>query len=111
METSQELKETLNETRAKLSGYERRRFMAQIVEHMFGGNQTQAEKILGWNRKTLRKALSELRANSATSTTITCAGVSPLKSICRSCWKTCVRSWMDKARPTPPFARHGFLRV
>jgi Rhodopirellula transposase DDE domain/Bacterial regulatory protein, Fis family len=61
METSQELKETLNETRAKLSGYERRRFMAQIVEHMFGGNQTQAEKILGWNRKTLRKALSELR--------------------------------------------------
>ena len=61
MEISQGLKETLNETRANLSGYQRRHFMAQIVEHMLDGNQTQAEMKLGWNRKTLRKALSELR--------------------------------------------------
>lgn len=63
MEINAGLKETVNETRANLSGYQRRHFMAQIVEHMFDGNQTRAETTLGWNRKTLRKALSELRGD------------------------------------------------
>jgi hypothetical protein len=63
MEISQGLKETLNETRASLSGYQQRHFMAQIVAHLFDGNQTRAETTLGWNRKTLRKALSELRGS------------------------------------------------
>lgn len=61
MELSQELKNTLNETQSTLSGYQRRHFMAQIVESVLDGKPTQAERELGWNRKTLRKALSELR--------------------------------------------------
>lgn len=60
MEISQAVKATLNETQARLSGYERRHFMAQIVQSMFGGKPTHAEAELGWNRKTLRKAMSEL---------------------------------------------------
>lgn len=60
MEISQAVKATLNETQARLSGYERRHFMAQIVQSMFDGKPSHAEKELGWNRKTLRKAMSEL---------------------------------------------------
>ena len=60
MEITQAVKATLNETQARLGGYERRHFMAQIVQSMFGGKPTHAEQELGWNRKTLRKAMSEL---------------------------------------------------
>ena len=60
MEITEAVKATLNETQARLSGYERRHFMAQIVETMFAGKPTHAEQKLGWNRKTLRKAMSEL---------------------------------------------------
>lgn len=61
MQLTEDIKDTLNETQSNLSGYERRHFMAQIVESVFDGKQTHAERELGWNRKTLRKALSELR--------------------------------------------------
>lgn len=53
--------ETLNETRASLSGYKRRHFMAKVVETMLSGSPTRAEKELGWNRVTLAKALKELK--------------------------------------------------
>jgi hypothetical protein len=59
MELSQAVKNTLNETQAILSGYKRRNFMAQIVKSMFEEKPTWAENMLGWNRKTLRKALAE----------------------------------------------------
>lgn len=61
MEVSDEFKEALNETQATLSGYERRHFMAKIVETVFGGKPSHAERELGWNRTTLRKALAELQ--------------------------------------------------
>jgi hypothetical protein len=61
MEISNELKNTLNETRAHLSGYQRRHFMAQIVTSLCGGNARRAARELGWDRQTLSKALSELR--------------------------------------------------
>jgi hypothetical protein len=61
MELSQDLKEVLNETQSSLSGYQRRHFMAKIVETVLGGKPTHAERELGWNRKTLRKALAELK--------------------------------------------------
>jgi hypothetical protein len=61
MEISKELKNTLNETRKQLSGYQRRHFMAQIVESLCGGNARQASRELGWDRKTLSKGLDELR--------------------------------------------------
>lgn len=61
MELTPKLKNTLNETQSSLGGYQRRHFMAQIVESVFDGKPTRAERELGWNRKTLRKALNELR--------------------------------------------------
>lgn len=61
MEITAEIREMLNETRESLSGYQRRHFMAQVVETMLGGSPTQAEKELGWNRVTLAKALKEVR--------------------------------------------------
>ena len=61
MRVTDEFKATLKETQATLSGYERRHFMAKIVETVFGGKPSHAESELGWNRTTLRKALAELR--------------------------------------------------
>lgn len=61
MQLTDEFKTTLNETKAMLSGYARRHFMAQIVETVFGGKPSHAECELGWNRTTLRKALNELK--------------------------------------------------
>lgn len=61
MELSEALKETLNETQATLKGYERRHFRAQIVETVFDGKPSHAERELGWNRGTLRKARQELQ--------------------------------------------------
>lgn len=61
MEMTPEIREMLNETRASLSGYKRRHFMAQVVETMLDGSPMRAEKELGWNRVTLAKALDELR--------------------------------------------------
>ena len=61
METTPEIRNMLNETRANLSGYKRRRFMAQVVETMLDSSPMRAEKELGWNRNTLSKALDEYR--------------------------------------------------
>ncbi len=60
MELTAELRETLNETKANLSGYKRRHFMAQIVQTVCAGSPLKAHKELGWNRGTLSKALAEL---------------------------------------------------
>lgn len=60
MVLTNEFKATLNETCATLHGYARRHFMAQIVKTMFGGKSSHAERELGWNRVTLRKARQEL---------------------------------------------------
>ena len=61
MQLTQEFKATIDETQATLSGYGRRHFMAQIVKTVFGGKPSHAERELGWNRTTLRKALAELQ--------------------------------------------------
>jgi hypothetical protein len=60
MQLTQEFKATINENQAVLSGYVRRHFMAKIVETVFDGKPSHAERELGWNRTTLRKALDEL---------------------------------------------------
>ncbi len=60
MELTPEVCETLNETKASLSGYKRRHFMAKIVKTVYGGSAMKAHKELGWNRGTLSKALKEL---------------------------------------------------
>lgn len=63
MKIDQELKTALNETQASLKGYQRRHFMATIVQNILGGKAMRAEQELGWNRKTLRKAQAELGGN------------------------------------------------
>jgi hypothetical protein len=60
MQLTDEFKGTLNETQATLHGYARRHYLAQIVETVFEGKPSHAERELGWNRVTLRKALQEL---------------------------------------------------
>ena len=50
-----EIKVFLNETRSKLKGSERRKFMAQVVLLLGKGGQLRAERELGWDRKTIRK--------------------------------------------------------
>ena len=61
MEITPEIRDMLNENRDNLSGYKRRRFMAQVVESMLDSSPMRAEKELGWNRVTLAKALNEYR--------------------------------------------------
>ncbi len=45
-----------------LSGAVRRAFMANVVEALGSGGQREAERVLGWNRETIRKGVSELRS-------------------------------------------------
>ena len=61
MEITPEIQEMLNETRANLSGYKRRHFMAQVVESMLDSSPMRADMELGWIRKTLATALDESR--------------------------------------------------
>jgi hypothetical protein len=62
-EITPELKATLNETRAKLKGYDRRRFMAKIVLALGPGGQIRAQRELGWNRNVIIKGTKELQSN------------------------------------------------
>jgi hypothetical protein len=60
MELTDTRKAWLVETAKALKGYERRRFMARTVQELGPGGQRRAERALGWNRQTLRKASREL---------------------------------------------------
>jgi len=55
-----EMKTFLNDTRSKLKGCERRKFMADVVRLLGKGGQRRAERELGWDRKTIQKGTSEL---------------------------------------------------
>lgn len=57
-----ELKKFINETRSKLKGCERRKFMARVVRLMGKGGQLRAERELGWDRKTIIKGTKELQS-------------------------------------------------
>jgi len=54
-----EIRDLLNETKKSLTGYAQRHFMAETVETFCEGKAQQAEQALGWNRKTIRKAMQE----------------------------------------------------
>jgi len=60
MELTETLKALFIETAHTLKGSERRRFMARTIQELGPGGQRRAERELGWNRQTLRKALREL---------------------------------------------------
>jgi hypothetical protein len=61
-EITPDLKAALNETRAKLKGFDRRRFMAQIVMSLGRGGQRRAMRELGWNRNLIIKGIKELKS-------------------------------------------------
>lgn len=60
MELTDSLKALFIDTANSLKGSQRRRFMARTVQELGPGGQRRAERELGWNRQTLRKALREL---------------------------------------------------
>ena len=60
MELTDTLKALFIETAHTLKGSERRRFMARTIKELGAGGQRRAERELGWNRQTLRKALREV---------------------------------------------------
>ncbi len=60
MELTDSLKALFIETAQALKGSARRRFMARTVTELGRGGQRRAERELGWNRQTIRKALREL---------------------------------------------------
>ncbi len=62
MELTETRKAWLIETAKALKGYERRRFMALTVQELGAGGQRRAERDLGWNRQTIRKAIRELES-------------------------------------------------
>jgi hypothetical protein len=61
-EITPELKATFNKTRAKLKGFDRRRFMAHIVIALGRGGQRRAMGELGWNRNLIIKGIKELKS-------------------------------------------------
>lgn len=65
MELTEELKTLFIETTKSLKGLARRRFQAQTVKALGDGGQRLAERELGWNRQTLRKAAHELESGFA----------------------------------------------
>lgn len=59
MELTEAFKTMLQQTAHTLKGAERRRFLAQTVQALGAGGQRLAERELGWNRGTIRKAMQE----------------------------------------------------
>lgn len=62
MELTTELQTLFIETAKTLKGFARRRFQAQTVKALGPGGQRLAERALGWDRKTIRKAMHELES-------------------------------------------------
>jgi hypothetical protein len=60
MELTDPVKSYLREVAASLRGFDRRLFMARTVRELGPNGQRRAERELGWNRVTIRKATHEL---------------------------------------------------
>lgn len=60
MELNPDLKKLFIDTAKKLKGCQRRLFMAEVVQTFGRGGQSLAQRELGWNRGTIRKATREL---------------------------------------------------
>ena len=86
-------KKFLNETRSKLKGSERRKFMAKAVLLMGKGGQRRAEHELGWDRKTIIKGTRELET-----------GIDCLDNFSRSSsFYPQIRSIYTRAKPATAF--------
>jgi len=62
MEWTEELRTAYIEGAQALKGSARRMFMARVVKGLGYGGQSEAERELGWCRKTVRKGLRELES-------------------------------------------------
>src|SRR4029450_5345505 len=62
MELTDSWKGFFIDTANTLTGSERRHFSARTVQELGPGGQRRAERELGWNRQTIRKALRELES-------------------------------------------------
>jgi len=60
IELNEALIPLLQATKDQLKGSDRRLFMARVVQRLGPGGQRKAERLLGWNRCTIGKALKEL---------------------------------------------------
>ncbi|MBV7333994.1 hypothetical protein KFU94_38320 [Chloroflexi bacterium TSY] len=102
MTISPEMVEVLKETKAMLSGYERRHFMAQTVKTICEGSPTKAERELGWNRATIAKALEELEGGFCYVDQSHRRGRKAEDHI-PLYWPIWLKSPINSARPIPPF--------
>ena len=62
MKLTEHAKSLYIETAKKLKGTDRRQFMASVVKGLGIGGQMLAERELGWNRRTIRKGMKELKS-------------------------------------------------
>ncbi len=62
---TEDLKALYIKTAQKLKSSDRRQFMAEVVKSLGIGGQTFVEKELGWNRRTIRKGMTELLSGEA----------------------------------------------
>ena len=62
IQLSESLKSLYIKTAQKLKGSDRRQFMAEVVKGLGLGGQTLVERELGWNRRTIRKGMRELKS-------------------------------------------------
>jgi len=62
MELTEEVKALLLNTTKELKGSVRRMFMARTVQALGEGGQRLAERELGWNRRTMRKGMHEVKS-------------------------------------------------
>lgn len=62
MELTASMVTLFQETGKALKGSARRLFMARTVKELGKGGQRRAERVLGWERKTMRKGMHELES-------------------------------------------------
>lgn len=58
----EEIKMLFKDAASKLTGTDKRNFMAKTTLTMFGGSARKAETCLGWNRQTVELGLNELHS-------------------------------------------------
>lgn len=59
-EISEEVRAIIKKTAKKLTGSQRREFIAEITNELFGGSARKAEREFGWGRATVHKGIREL---------------------------------------------------
>ena len=77
MELNHKMKTLFIDTAKNLKGSHRRLFMAEVVKALGRGGQSLAEREMGWNRGTIRKATQELEAGQAVQDNVSARGRKP----------------------------------